>query len=271
MFRGRHYGFDDDWQRDGVPTTHILGPWPTIFARLSGRGVVSRVHLGDISTMPGAWTDALVRGATHVIQPRYRWSVIRDAPALIASTTIAEVDDSLRRSVGRPTLIWIHVNLDEHVHYSGYDSSFRTALQSISRAARRWADAGSEVLLHSDHGQTRTTCSNRLAQAWAQVESPVFCESPAGGAGRVRWLYTRPGAAAEVRAILADVDAPGLIVGSRDDLIGILGPVAEVLPDSDAIVLATEREFPLVDRVYRFEHGSLTKSEMVVPLALWHR
>ncbi len=160
--------------------------------------------------------------------------------------------------------------MDEHVHYSGYDDILAASLQTLALAAKGWAHGGADVLLHSDHGQVRTECPDDLASAWARVESPAYCDGPAGGAGRVRWLHTRPGMAAEAQRILSDVGAAGLVVNQREQFIDEFGSLAADIPTGEVVVLATGSEFPLADRAYRYEHGSLTPEEMIVPLAVWH-
>jgi hypothetical protein len=266
MFREKHYGFDEDWSSGGAPTRDVaLGPWPTSFEALAREGIGSRVHLGDLSTMQGAWTSALTRGATTVLAPQADWERIRLAPRAIAEVTVGEVDRSIAATRGAPCVVWIHVNLDEYAHFHGYDAEIAAAVRALGVAAARWSDRGAAVLLHSDHGQVETTCSPRLADAWRRVESPAFTDGPAGGAGRVRWLHTVKGRREEARRILEGAEAPGLVVRYREEL----SMLPESLPLGDLVVIGTGREFPVADPTYRFEHGSLTAEEMVVPLATW--
>jgi hypothetical protein len=268
IFRDRHYGFGDDWTTGGTPVSGLsLGPWPTVFGRLAAAGVRTRAHLGDIATMPGSWSDALVEGASAVIEPELDWPRLRmDVPAIVRAT-IDEVDASLRAVRGEPALIWIHVNIDEYIHHHGYDAAVVAACRRLGSAAEAWADAGACVLLHSDHGQIRTACPPRLAETWRRIEDPAYCVGPAGGAGRIRWLHCKPGKAAEVRAILEDTDSDGLLVRFRDEVPAFNG----VAPESvgEVVVIGAGRDFPVPDLKYVFEHGGMTADEMVAPLAIW--
>lgn len=268
IFRERAYGWGDDWSTGGEPTSGLrLGPWPTVFAELAAAGVRSRLHLADISTMPGSWTDALVRGATDLIRPVLDWDAARMEPATIARATVDEVEDSLKALDGRPGLIWIHVNLDEYIHRIGYDAAVRLASRRLGEAAADWADRGATVLLHSDHGQIRTRCPDRLAAAWARVESARYCTGPAGGAGRIRWLHCRDGQAAAVRAVLEEADGDGLLVRYREEVPVLAGAPAGAI--GEVVVIATGSDFPVPDPEYLFEHGGMTADEMIAPLAVW--
>jgi hypothetical protein len=268
IFRERAYGWGDDWSSGGEPTAGLrLGPWPTVFGELAAAGVRSRLHLADISTMPGTWTDALVSGATDLVPPVLDWDAARMEPATIVRATIDEVDDSLKVLDRRPGLIWIHVNLDEYIHRLGYDASVSAAVRRLGEAAGDWADRGVTVLLHSDHGQIRTRCPDRLAAAWQRVESPRYCTGPAGGAGRIRWLHCREGLAGEVHAILAAAGGDGLLVRYRDEVPELAGaPEGSI---GEVVLIATGSDFPVPDPEYLFEHGGLTAAEMIAPLAIW--
>lgn len=107
---------------------------------------------------------------------------------------------------------------------------------------------------------------------WEAVGGPALCRLPVGGAGRVRWWYPRPGRVAEVRERFADMLGPDALVLTRDRLVD-LGLVARngALVDrlGEVVALAVGRRFPPIDPRDRYEHGSITEDEMLVPLGVW--
>ena len=97
-----------------------------------------------------------------------------------------------------------------------------------------------------------------------------------GGDARARYVYTEPGAHADVRAAWAGVLGDRAWVVSRDEAIesGWFGPLSPgmterigdviAVPRGDLAIVASERE-PWLDRMVGM-HGSLVPAELLIPL-----
>jgi hypothetical protein len=168
---------------------------------------------------------------------------------------------------GHPTLLWAYVNLDDYIHRHGYDDAVRRALTQLANHAEQWAANGWTVLAHADHGQVRCDPDPDLTRAFATVDNPADCLLPAGGAGRIRWLYPKPDRTDHVSAQLATAlgDTARVLpiekVPELNTLTGRVGPV---------VAIATSPRFPVPDPTLRYEHGGLDDDEMHVPFATWH-
>jgi hypothetical protein len=69
---------------------------------------------------------------------------------------------------------------------------------------------------------------------------------------------------------MRDLLGEDAIVCHRDELADVGVVPAHGLPGCGEIVMiATGAAFPVPDPAYVFEHGSFTRGEMLVPLALW--
>jgi hypothetical protein len=136
-------------------------------------------------------------------------------------------------------------------------------MRGLEDEARGWAAAGWTVVAHSDHGQVPARPESALAVAWAAVDTPGDCVLPAGGAGRVRWLYPRPGREDAVHARLADAmgDAAVVVRASQLDL-----PPDRV---GSVVGIATSPRFPVPDPGLHYEHGGTDTDEMIIPFAVW--
>jgi hypothetical protein len=233
---------------------------PTVFEH-SG---VRCLALGrELDTLPGPWAAALLRGASRVpALPAEELAREAADPALLVSAVITNVDTAIRRLSAE--LIWVYVNLDDHVHRHGYDAAAVDAMRRLGEAAEQWSAAGWTVLAHADHGQVRCRPDPVLAAAWAAVDDPRDCLLPAGGAGRMRWLYPRPGRAEAVAARLADALGDAATVHRAADLgLPADGRVGEV------VAVAASERFPLPDPTLAYEHGGTAEDEVAVPFATW--
>jgi Type I phosphodiesterase / nucleotide pyrophosphatase len=245
-----------------VPPGAVL-PQPTVFERAAAAGHRCVAVGRELGHLPGPWAPALLRGAapvTAVARTREELAAQAADPGLLADAVAADVTMALS---GSPTLVWVYVNLDDHVHAHGYDAAVMTALRRLGHAAAGWAGEGWTVVAHSDHGQVPVRADPALARAWADVDDPRECELPGGGAGRVRWLYPRPGREAAVRARLADALGASAVVVPAHDLGLRPGRVGSV------VAIAADERFPLPDPTLRFEHGGLDPDEMIIPVAVW--
>ncbi|GII85583.1 hypothetical protein Ssi03_35730 [Sphaerisporangium siamense] len=251
----------------------VLVRHPTVFETAASRARAA-VLAREVGALGGPWADALLQGAERIPGPGPR-ALAADAadPVRMAEAVAGDVEAALTaHRADVPLLLWTYVNLDEHVHRHGYDARARRAVEQLERHARSWARRGWTVLAHADHGQTPCAPDPELEAAWARVDTPELCRLPAGGAGRVRWLYPREGRTGEVRERLAAaLDGHALVV-PVDDLPGLgLTGLTPALREriGGVVALATSPGFPLPVAGVAWEHGALSPDEMLVPLAVW--
>lgn len=249
-----------------------MGPWPTVFSTLRDAGASCIAHIGDLATVPGRWSRAVTHGA-QIVEPRPRVDGVHRDPRATVALAVEQIEASLSQlSPGAPAVLWSYVNLDDHIHLNGYDDALCAALVDIERASSRWSTAGHVVLAHSDHGLVPTQTSQRCERLLQLINDPRLCRTPSGGAGRTLWAYPRPEHAERLREQVCDIAESFAHVLTLDALAdyGLMEPTALVQSRIGSIVIiARDREFPLLDARYRFEHGSILPDEMLVPLALW--
>ncbi len=247
-----------------TPPPGIVRPAPTVFDRASATGVRCLTLGRELDHLPGPWAPALLSGATPVPPATAVLAGQAADPGALVEAVVADVKAVLDAEPGRgPRLLWVYVNLDDHVHANGYDQPATTAMRQVDAAARRWAARGWTVVAHSDHGQLPVRPDPALARVWAELDDPGECELPSGGAGRVRWLHPRPGRenALRARAAAALGDA-AVILTPRD--VGL--PASRV---GAVVAVAASPRFPVPDPLVRFEHGGTDEDEMAVPFAVW--
>jgi hypothetical protein len=235
---------------------------PTVFEAL-GAGV-SVVAPGPARFAGSGMTRAALRG------PRY----------VVAETFAERVDATLRalRDDGLVYLYQSEVDAVGHQHGPG-SWQWGDALEATDAELRRLAasvPAGTLVLVTADHGQVAMDPARQHDVAAA----PALDQGVAllGGEPRMTHVYAAPGAdpagIAERWAATLGEDA---VVVPRDTAIdaGWLGPVAEhVLPAVGDVLVAARGEATVVDsRLHTASarrlpgvHGSLTPTEMIVPL-----
>ncbi|MEU9830834.1 hypothetical protein AB0D67_04750 [Streptosporangium sp. NPDC048047] len=282
---GPQGGPPGDDPRDGPPGGDLIAARTTVFERAAAiPGTVAVAAGREIDTLGSPWSAALLRGAARF--PAFRNA--GEVPAARRSELAAQALDpeslvaAVARDVeaafaahaadGRRLLLWIYVNLDDHVHRHGYDPRAMRAVAGLERHALAWAARGWHVIAHSDHGQVPVVPDPALETAWAGVDVPELCALPGGGAGRVRWLHPRPGRADEAVERLAAALGGHALVVPADELPGM--GLLELTPAvreriGEVVAVATSPRFPLPVRGPRFEHGALTEDEMLVPLAVW--
>jgi hypothetical protein len=252
------------------PENPLLRGGPTLFDRVVAAGGAAFVVGAELERLTGEWATALLHGARVVPSPAEK---LDTDPVAVVERTVREVEAVLAEPHDVPPLVWAYVNLDDHIHLSGYDGRLHTSLRLLDTAASRWADAGWSVLAHADHGQVPVAPKVELLDAWDRLDSPVHCRMPGGGAGRVRWMYPLPGHEQELASLLSDVLADHALILTPDDLAerGLLAATTVVRERIGAVVaVATSAAFPVPDPTVAWEHGSLTDDEMLVPLAAWN-
>jgi hypothetical protein len=244
---------------DAGGSVRLVEPVPTVFECAGVRCLA----LGrELDTLPGPWAAAVLRGATREpAAPATELARQAAEPGLLVEAVIADVGAVV---AGPSDLIWVYVNLDDHVHRYGYDAAAVRAMRRLGQAAEGWATAGWTVVAHSDHGQVRCRPDPVLARAWEEADNPRECLLPAGGAGRMRWLYPRPGRADALASRLAGALGPAATVHRPADLgLPTDGRVGTV------VALAASPAFPLPDPGLACEHGGSTEDEIAVPFATW--
>jgi len=242
----------------------LIPDLPTVFSRLKRRGVASLACLGALTACPGPWRDAVLRDATPVRSRRF--PTLAPEPARAAAAAIADVEDALREPLGDCSVICAYVDLDTSVHARGYDDGVVGALIALEEAARRWVRRGATVLAVSDHGLTPVSPARDAVEGWKMLETSSLCRGPAGGAGRIRWLYAAPGCGPEVlgkaTALLAEradvYDTSMLCAGAT---------LRERL--GDVIAVARDPAFPLPRGHGLWNHGATEAEELLVPFGRW--
>jgi len=255
----------------------VIIPHHTLFQRAGALGVRC-VALGrDIDRLASPWASALLCGAERPVVSDLRRGRRPDGaiadPKTFTDTVIGETGSTLRAHRGdRSLLVWVYVNLDDHIHLHGYDGVIHQLLQRLETAALTWADRRWTVLAHGDHGQTPCRQDDSLRAVWRRFESPAYCRLPSGGAGRVRWLYPKSHLQARMMNLLSEGLGDHAMVVSPDELAerGLLRLTPALRQRiGEVVAVAATAEFPVPNPRLRSDHGALTKDEMLVPLATW--
>lgn len=190
-----------------------------------------------------------------------------------AGELVAQVAAAVRD--GAPVVYAYLPDVDRAAHELGLDADgFAEALAVADRVIagiHRALPSSAAMLVTSDHGHVTTPPSGRVDL------SPLagLCSAMAGNT-RLRYLHARPGAVAELQRAAAELVGARASVHDRAGMVasGWLGPsmspvVAGRLGD---VILAARGDTTLVDpadrrqALLRTMHGSVTASEMLVPL-----
>lgn len=241
-------------------------PRPTVFERADASGVAV-TQVGPAAFKKTGFTRAALRGA------RYR-----------AANSVGEwLSDAVAAAgEGDRSLVYVYLgDLDATGHRRGCTSrAWRTELahtDGIVRRLRAALPADTDLLVTGDHGMVDVPDDARVdADTTAALRDGV---AALGGEARARYVYARPGAAADVLATWAETMGDRMWVVSRDEAVaaGWFGPavgpqVAERIGDvvaaaqGDAAVVASRTE-PIESRLVGM-HGSLTADELLVPLVV---
>jgi hypothetical protein len=255
------------WDDTAAVPADLVGAPPTIFDTARAQGAGALVWAPELEALHGPWIRALTHGADWI---RSRHDLSTD-PQTVVRHVIAAVDGVLD-GVRGPTLLWAYTNLDDHLHVHGPDAAIAEALRELDSAARRWAERGWSVIAHADHGQTRVRTRPDLHEAWDRLATPKYCRAPAGGAGRVRWLYPYADQAGQVRDDLRDALGDQADVLTFDALAkrGLL-PDTEPLREriGEIVALAAGPGFPVHRASDHYDHGCTTDDETAVAFAVW--
>jgi hypothetical protein len=170
-------------------------------------------------------------------------------------------------------------DLDQAGHRFGVGSAaWRAAAGLLDRLLERLVDGlprDAALLVTADHGQLDVPASHRFDLAADQrLRAGV---TVVAGEPRVRYLHTRPGAAADVIDTWRGVLGPGAWVAGREEAVagGWFGPVPAAHLDriGDVVVACRDRYAVLASGIEAEPvgtlvayHGSWTAAEMRVPL-----
>jgi hypothetical protein len=255
------------WLDDPLPER--WQPLPTLFERARAAGIDVRV-VNRPEFVGSGLTRAVYRGADY-----------------IGATGIEPLADAMIDALGtgeRPTLVYgYHPTLDTagHVHGLGspewFDQAGRVERLLARLASRLPADV--PLFITADHGQLTVPADRRFdLDEDARLRAGV---DVVAGEPRVRYLHTRPGAAADVLATWRGILGGAARVMSRDEAIATgwygtfdgtnrdrLGDVVVVCLEDYAVVatVADLHESEMVGM-----HGSLTALEMDIPLITLRR
>ena len=238
---------------------------PTIFDGLGEDGISAVALPNELAGLHAEVRDRLLHGA-H----------IAGAPLPATNDPVAMVTafaDQLTAAVdAKPDgLIWAYLDLDSHVHRHGFDRRATLAMAALDELARRLRDAGTSVLVFSDHGLARCGPSQATRDAWAEAASARWCRLPPGGAGRIRWLYPHPSQTDRLTDFVAG-RFPDAVVVSTDQLADFGFVAAGSVGQrrlGEIVLIATGADFPVPDPEVAYEHGSMTAEEVLVPMAIW--
>jgi hypothetical protein len=190
-------------------------------------------------------------------------------------TTATLVTHVARLVAGGETFVYAYYDgVDKVAHEYGItDGFFSAETASVDRLVGDLLDAlpsDAVLVITADHGQVQF-------DRWVTME-PVAAQVRAyAGDARLRYLYARPGAEADLAKAAADAFADDAWVFTREQLIdeGWLGPEpppGDVAARIGHVALAARGNVAFADPTHPHEtrllagHGSLSPDEMLVPL-----
>ena len=206
------------------------------------------------------FTDAQLRGARFV-----GWNAV--------STLVEHC--RLLVAAGESFVYGYYPSVDTVAHEYGLHDSFYVAeLRAADRLVGELRDAlpaTTALLVTSDHGQIHIDRGG-----WIDLAELAPMIAMYAGEARFRYLYAKPGAAAELAAAARETVGDRAWVLTREQLFaeGWIGPAPEGPIGSRVgdVVLAAREPVAFVDPTLPMEtkllgmHGSLTPDEMYVPL-----
>ncbi len=257
-----------------VTDQHPIGSKDNLFSDLNVLGFQTVCINGFYAHKKSRWSQAMQENAGRYVTSKYDWRNITMQPDLIVASIREDVSEALTSmNKGQNALVWTLSDIDCYVHEHGYSDNLKTALDELDGFFRELANNGHLVIAFADHGQVPQVVST-FTEGWDNIHSDENCRRPSGGAGRVRWSYPRPGheqaLKEQIEGLLGDTAA----VIWRADLekLGILS-LGENLKSQigEIVVLGLTEDFPLAlhGDGFIYEHGSVSRDEMLVPLMIY--
>jgi type I phosphodiesterase/nucleotide pyrophosphatase len=248
------------WDPDVDPL--VWQPEPTMFERLGSDGI--RVAAANRASFRGSGlTVSSQRGADfHAADTAWE--------RLAVVTELAEPADSL---------VYAYESTLDHIgHGSGCTSDrWLEQLATIDADLRRLREdlpADAVLVVTGDHGMVDVDDSGRLDVD----DEPALLDGVAlmGGEARLRHLYCRSGAVADVAGRWATAlgDRAVVMTQATAEAAGWFGEIRPLIRAriGDVVVASTARyavlsrqQFPIETKLVGF-HGSLTEAEMLIPL-----
>lgn len=230
-------------------------PAENVFSDAARAGYTPLAVLGDLEGTHCTWRDQLVRHAQPV--RGFELFARPASPAVLVARLQAAIAHALAQA--DRCFVWCFLDADRHIHHHGYDAALVEFLERIDALAETLSREH-VVIAHSDHGLVPTRHDPSIAAALAATGCTM------GGAGRTRWLYVEPGSEARVRDALARTLPASIRIAHADEL---FAPGSVARRRVGAIVLIAEGDDFLASDGYAYEHGSLTETELDVPVATW--
>jgi predicted AlkP superfamily pyrophosphatase or phosphodiesterase len=208
------------------------------------------------------FTAAHLGGARHV-----GWRV--------PSTLVVEVRRLL--TAGEPFVYAYYDGLDKVAHEHGLGEHYRAEVATVDRLVEDLLaalPAGAALLVTADHGQVDVGTALRLPAPEILAGSTLLT-----GEGRFRWIHARPGALGDLIAVAEEAHGAEAWVRTREQIVdegwfgGPLSP--DALTRLGDLALVARSPIAFLDPADTGEtrllgrHGSLTPSEMYVPLLGW--
>jgi hypothetical protein len=250
---------------DAAARPTVTPAFPTVFDIVSGQGVRTVAVPNELGLLDAGIRDRLLHGAQVIAD---KVVTAADPPGLVRAFA-----DQLTAAIpaGSQTLTWAYLDLDSHVHRHGFGQPIDDAVAALGRLAASLSQQGTAVLIFSDHGLTPNQPATRTLDIWQQASDARWCRLPPGGAGRVRWLYPRTDRADRLLAWLTDEITDAVVaVPEQVAQWGLVraGSIGQRRL-GEIVLLARGPDFPAPDTATRFEHGSMTADEILVPMAIW--
>ena len=225
--------------------------------------------VGDLEKYNCSWRDLLLMHSKkvwgHSFYTCHNNSHTFLTPDVIINRIRAAIFKSLEFVSNKtPGIIWCFIDMDLYVHYFGYDNHVLHFLKLVEMLAGEMTDQNMLVISHSDHGLVRTNNDTNVEQIISSLQNKYFFDI--GGAGRSRWIYPKLNTEKVLFQELKDNLPASIIVDYSNNFF----PDSNLLSERvGKIMLVAQQDEFIVPECYKYDHGSLTDSELHVPLAKW--
>lgn len=247
---------------EGGPAPTEWQPVPTYFERLAAAGVASAV-ISPARFAGSGLTGAALRGARHV-------------PAETLDDRVSAALRELRAGTPVVYLYWSEIDHAGHGSGVGSDSWIRALEEFDAGLARllRSLPAGVRTVMTADHGMINVDASQIVDVA----STPALRDGVRVVAGETRavHVHTDEGRADEVEMRWRDVLGESAWIISREEISALIGAGDGASIIGDFLVLARGRCGVVDSRTQSASaiampgvHGSLTSTEMRIPVVVW--